>query len=126
MPASYEIDKKQRLVMSTVSGVLTVDDIWAHQKRLAKDKDFDPSFSQLMDFNGVTEVVIKTDDVRKFAETSIFSPNSRRALVVERSDLIFGFSRMFEMLRGLKGDESIRVFRNRNEAMVWLFSRQDP
>jgi hypothetical protein len=126
MPASYEIDKEQRLVMSTASGVLTVDDIWGHQKRLATDKDFDPNFSQLMDFNGVTEVAFETDDVRKFAETSIFSPNSRRALVVQRNDLVFGFSRMFEMLRSLRGDQSIRVFRNRNEALGWLFSRQDP
>lgn len=126
MPASYEIDKQQRLVTTIASGVLTADDIWDHQKRLTSDKDFDPSFSQLIDFNGVTELAVKIEDVRKLAETSIFSPDAWRALVIERNDLIFGFSRMFEMLRGLKGDHSIRVFRKRNEAIMWLFSRQDP
>jgi len=123
MPASYRIDKRNRLIVSTATGVLTTDDMVQHLRRLMKDKDFDPTFSQLVDFDDVTEIAVATDDVRKMAEKSIFSPGARRALVAEKSDVAFGLSRMFEILRDLKGDRDVRVFRDREQALAWLFAK---
>ena len=124
MAASYRIDKQKRLIVSTASGVLTLDDVLRQQERLLKDTDFDPSFSQLVDFDDVTEVAVATDDVRRMAEKSIFMPGTRRALVAQKSDVAFGLSRMFEILRNLKGDEGVRVFRDRDQAIAWLFSKE--
>ena len=125
MPAFYRIDKQKRLIVSTASGVLTLDDVLKQQQQLLKDSDFDPSFSQLVDFDDVTEVAVATDDVRRMAEKSIFEPGTRRALVAQKSDVAFGLSRMFEILRNLKGDEGVRAFRDRKQALTWLFSRED-
>jgi hypothetical protein len=124
LSASYRIDKRQKLVVTTASGILTLADILDHQQRLLKDKDFDPGFSQLINFNAVKKFAVSTRDVRRLAGKSIFSPDARRALVAEKSDLVFGFSRMFEIIRDLRGDHRIRVFRDREQALAWLCSKR--
>jgi hypothetical protein len=54
------------------------------------------------------------------SEQQIFSPRSRRAFIA-KSPLAFGLSRMFASLRELRGgEEQIRIFDNRDEALGWL------
>lgn len=119
MPARYTIDKERRLVMSVGTGVLTAADMLVHQRQLKKDPDFDPDFSQLSDFTAVTAVDIRGEEVRALAVASIFSPTSRRAMLVA-TDEQFGLSRMFSALREARGEHGIRVFRDRDEALRWL------
>jgi len=120
-PASYEIDKKHRRVISTGGDQLTVADGMAHQEKLLKDPDFDPCFSQLLDLTGVNLSSMAADDIRKLAERNVFSPQSRRAIVAS-SDLVYGFGRMFEILRENEGENGIRVFRDVHEAVDWILS----
>ena len=122
MPAHYKIDKERRLVMTTVFGVVTLADGLAHQEKLRKDPDFDPSFSQLMDFSHAAKIELTAEDVRTLAQQSIFSPDSRRAMLVS-GDLAFGLARMFEALRESFGEQGIRVFRNLDEALDWVLAR---
>jgi len=122
MPAHYKIDKERRLVMTTVFGVVTLADGLAHQEKLRKDPDFDPSFSQLMDFSHAAKIELTAEDVRTLAQQSIFSPDSRRAILVS-GDLAFGLARMFEALRESFGEQGIRVFRNLDEALDWVLAR---
>ncbi|SRR5258708_5756083 len=119
MPASYKIDKRQRLVISSGSGVLTRDDCEKHQQQLLNDPDFDPGFSQLSDFTQVTKVALTTQDIQQLAIATIFSPGARRAFLAG-SEEQFGLSRMFEMIRETMGETGVRVFRSREEAMRWL------
>jgi len=53
------------------------------------------------------------------AESSPFSPDSRRALVAD-SPLGFGLWRVYPTIRSLRGDKNIRVFRSRTDAVGWL------
>jgi hypothetical protein len=121
MPATYEIDKKRRLVITTGLDQLTLADALAHQERLLKDPDFDPRFSQIMDLTHVNFSGFGADDIRKVAERNIFSSESRRAIVVS-STLVYGFGRMFEILREIAGEKGIRVFRDMDEAVDWILS----
>ena len=82
MPAFYKIDKERRLVLTTAWGVFTFADAVSHQRKLAEDPDFGPSFSQIADFTQVTQFEITADDVHRFAQSSIFSPVSRRAILM--------------------------------------------
>jgi hypothetical protein len=125
MPARYKIDKERRLVMSTAFGVVTMADGLAHQEKLRKDPDFDPSFSQLMDYTHVVKFEITAEDVRALAQQSVFSPDSRRAMLV-RGDLAFGLARMFEALREDFGEQGIRVFRNLDDALDWILAKNTP
>jgi hypothetical protein len=124
MPAFYKIDKEHRMVLSTASGVFDLAAALAHQDQLLADPDFDPSYSQLLDYSHVTDVRIDANDVRKLAERSVFWPCSRRAMYVTR-DIEYGFARMFEMLRENAGEKGIRVFRNLDDALTWIFAGRD-
>lgn len=119
MPADYKIDKGRRFVLSTGTGLLSREDILGHMDRISVDPDFDPTFSQLLDFTRVTEVGFGPDEVRQFAERNIFSSRSRRAFVVQ-NDLHFGLARMFEIHRELRGETGIAVFRSMEDAMDWI------
>jgi len=125
VPAFYFIDKEHRVVMSSGSGVLTRDDMIGHQNRLLKDPDFDPSFSQLIDFTHVAQVDVTPEDILFLAERHVFSRNSHRAILAE-SDLTYGLSRMFEMIRDAKGETGVRVFRDRDEALAWALGSEEP
>jgi hypothetical protein len=87
--------------------------------RLSSDPDFDPNYSQILDFTHLAGVDIGPEDVRQFAQRNIFSPQSRRAFVV-KDDLQFGLARMFEIHRELNGETGIRVFRTIDEALDWV------
>ncbi len=119
MPASYEIDQHQRLVITTASGVLTLADALAHQEQLTEDKNFDPEFSQLIDLSGITELAIDSAGIRALAIRNVFSVRSRRAALVN-SELAFAFARMFSSFREFSGEQQMEIFRNREEAMEWL------
>ncbi len=121
MPASYEIDKHQRLVITTATGVLTLAEALAHQEKLSGDKDFDPEFSQLVDLTGITELTIDSAGIRVLAIKKVFSLRSRRAVLVN-SELAFAFARMFSSFRGFEGEHQIEVFRDRTKALEWLSS----
>ena len=118
MPASYQIDKSRRLVVSTASGFLTAADILAHQRKLLVDPSFDPDCSQIVDCSAVTGIDLSPDDVREVTSATIFSAHSRRAVLVA-TDEQFGFARMFKMMREAQGEYGIRVFRDRAEALHW-------
>jgi len=122
MTNHYEIDKERRLIMSTASGVITLPEVWAHQEKLAKDPDFDPSFAQVLDVTQVTKLELSSEDVRRVADSNDFSPNPRLAIVAT-SSLVYGMARMFQMFREMKGKEKTRVFRDRDEALAWVLSK---
>lgn len=122
MPITYEIDKQRRLVIATLVDPVTAADALASRERLVKDPDFDPNFSQIVDCTRYTASGVTASDVRKLAERSVFSPESRRAFVIP-SNLAFGFGRMFEMLREGAGESGIRVCRELDEAVDWVLSK---
>ena len=120
MPVSYAIDKQKRLVVTCAWGACTAEDALEFRRQILKDEDFDPSFAQLADFSAVTTIDITPGEVRMLAGVNVFSPDSRRAIVVE-GQLAFGLARIFETLRSLRGDRYTRVFHTRDEALDWIF-----
>ncbi|HKV63727.1 MAG TPA: hypothetical protein VJO16_17600 [Candidatus Acidoferrum sp.] len=122
MPVTYGIDKQRRLVISTGLGSITYADLLGHQNRLLKDPDFDPSFSQIMDFTRMTSLKLEPSEVRNLAQRNIFSPDSHRAIAAV-NDLEYGFGRMFGILRENEGETGIRVFRSLDEAVDWVLSK---
>jgi hypothetical protein len=123
MPAFFRIDKERRLVIGTLAGVATMANALAHQVNLQKHPDFDPSFSQLMDCTQGTKAQLSCEQVQQLARNAIFSPNSRRAILVT-GKVAFGLARMFEWLRDSRGEEGIRVFRDLNDAIEWVLAKR--
>jgi hypothetical protein len=122
VPTSYVIDKQNRLVLNTATGVMTMDDILQGRRQFMSDPDFDPDYSQLADLSAVTEIDLTSAEIKMLAETSPFSLTSRRAFVGDRPE-IYGLARMFSIVRGLRGDQQIRVFRTRETALAWVLKK---
>jgi len=121
VPVSLKIDKDRKLVQTTGSGFLTKAEVLAHQDQILKHPDFDPSFAQLADFARLTNTDINMGDLQTFAHRDVFSIHSRRAIIV-KSDLAFGFAKIFELYRQLAGARGIRVFRTHHEALNWILA----
>ena len=81
MPFTYNIEKAQRLVVSTTLDRVTYAEIRDHQDRLLRDCDFDPNFNQLIDGTRATALDISTEEARIVASRRIFSATSKRAYV---------------------------------------------
>ncbi|MGB2643243.1 MAG: hypothetical protein WBG02_15330 [Candidatus Acidiferrum sp.] len=124
MPAFYKIDKERRLVLSSGTGIFNLEDARLHQERLLADSDFDPSYAQLLDFTHTTQIDLTAADIQQLALRNIFSPNSRRAILVP-NDLAYGLGRMYEILREASGERGIRIFRNLEDALDWVLSKQE-
>ena len=120
MPCTYVIDAENRLVITSASDTVTAAEAFSHQNRLAEDPAFSPELHQLMDCTQLTKVQIATADLRTLAKRHFFSPNSRRAILVN-SNSMFGLGRMLLTFREIAGGkEAMQIFRDRDEAMRWL------
>jgi hypothetical protein len=121
MPYFYKIDKERRIVLSTASGTFSLADFRAHQEKLSKDHDFDPTYSQIADFTHVVRFDVSSAGIRQMAEHSVFHQSARRA-VIAPDDLIYGSSRMYQTFREGLGATGIGVFRTLEEALNWVLS----
>jgi hypothetical protein len=125
LPAYFKINKERQLVISTFSGVFTLEDGFAHQEKLLKDPNFVPTFSQLIDCTQVTQIAMGIDDIRRLAQRSIFSNDARRSILVY-GDVAYGFARTFMAIRESLGEKGIRVFHELDEALFWLLDHRTP
>src|SRR5437660_8633707 len=116
MPASYRIDRDRGIVYSVATGVLTDDDLIAHQQRLAQDPDFKADFRQLFDTRGVTQVEVTPGALRHRADANPFGHGARRA-VIAPGDVAFGLARLFQLTANARGHlDELHVFRSSEEA----------
>jgi hypothetical protein len=118
LPASYDIDPKQRLVISRLWGPVTEEEVHDHNRRLRADPEFNPSYIQLADMTGITEIRVSTNMINQTALDQFFTPGTRRAFVAS-DDATFGMARMFALQAEGLG-QTIEVFRDRGKAEEWL------
>ncbi len=103
---------------SRISGAVTDTEIFAHNEKLRSDPRFDPSYRQLVDMTGVTEIRVSTSTINETSLDQFFSPGTRRAFVAT-DDAVFGMARMFA-LRAEGLGQTIQVFREEGRAREWL------
>ena len=118
MPVTYEIDTGHRLVLTYVTGTVTVGEMFTYQDTLRGDPAFAPDYANLMDFSGATPFGATGDEIRELSMRSPYGPGARRAMVVD-TNLHFGFARMVQVFAESRG-VTIEVFRERAEALAWL------
>jgi hypothetical protein len=118
MHVERKVDRIARVVTLTLAGDLDDAGLLALPEELEKIPELAPDFSLLIDLREASGSKVTSVGVRRLAERSlVLSVTSRRAVVV-RTDLGFGMSRMYEMLR--KNHGATRVFRDYDEAWRWV------
>lgn len=118
MAESYEIDRRRELVVSRAWNTLTDRELRAHYDRLGSDRDFDPSYRQLIDVREVKNFTLTTAVMLGTALSHVFQPGVPRAIVVE-NDTQFGVARMFAAYSEADG-QMVQVFREPAAANEWL------
>ena len=119
MPATYKIDRVNRVVLSTATGIFTSEDAWNQINQLLADPEFSPTFGQLLDFSTVGPMNLTPAEIKHLAEVALFAPSSRRAFV-SPTPLLYGLARMYAAQREILGDTGIGIFRTMEEAREWL------
>jgi len=124
MGFSLKIDTEQRLVTTSVWDVVDKESILAFRRELHADTRFNPDFNQLIEYQPNTKLALSSQDLQELKLSDPFSPVSRRAAVVH-SDVLFGYARMYATLLESTGQTQLRVFRNMEEAALWIEGEQE-
>lgn len=117
MPTQYVIDVDRHLVLTSFSGILTLEEMLRHIGALRRDSGFKAEFSELVDLGSAAEVRLGYSDFQHLAGLDPFSPMAKRAFVVPREGAILGVTRMFQIIRE---NPKIQIFHSTAEALDWL------
>ncbi len=122
MAISYQIDPGQGLVLTTVSGVLTDEELLEHKRTLIEDPGFQPGMRELSDVREVERLEVTAAGVRKMValdEQNASRLGDYKLAIVAADDAAFGTARMYQMLTEANV-QNIGVFREIEEAKAWL------
>jgi hypothetical protein len=119
MPVTYTLDPSRGQITCAGQGIVTKDELDQHIQRLQSDPLFDRGYRQFWDLTDVIRIDLTFPDMMWLAEKNFFAPMTPRAFLAP-TDVTFGIARMFEMLRQARGENGIRIFRERHEALAWL------
>jgi len=96
MPITLTIDTEKRIVYSALHGVISEAEFLVQPERIRSHSAFEPTFSEIIDLRGITDVQVSPEAIRNLATTeSIFSRESKH-VVISPSGLIYDFARMFQ------------------------------
>ena len=119
MSVQLTIDVNQRLVIARVCGEINDADILGLAPLARSHPDFDPSFSIIWDFGGVTSGIISTSAMQELSRReSILSPTSMH-VVIAPQDHIFGLFRMAQVLAE-QTKPNVEVVRTIGEAWKYI------
>lgn len=119
MPLTVEINQTTRTVYSKFTGAINESELHAVVAHLAQRPDFDPAFSHIIDFSGVTLANVSTGFIRVLAqEKPLFHRNAKQVVVAPQSH-IFALARMAQILRE-RLLPNIQVVRSLHEAYAIL------
>jgi len=105
-------------VTTRIWGAATDDDVLGHNRRLRADPLFDPTYRQLADMSGITEILVSKGTVEEISRGQLFTPGTQRAFIAS-DDAVFGLLRKYELHADSMG-QTVSVFRDRKSAEAWL------
>lgn len=123
MPIETQIFPKNNLMIRTVSGVLTIQDVLSAIDNIQTDKNFIKDMHAIWDFSNANLSQGTVDEISKIIECLKINLNSRgskyKIAIVAPEDLNYGLSRMFEAYGG-ELPLPIGIHRNIDDAYHWL------
>jgi hypothetical protein len=124
MPLFYSINKRKHLVISVGMGTVTVGETFLHLKLLANDKNFNPSFSHILDMTGILNFEINAEDIQRLSRMGVFSSGSRLALVAMGLRNMHLLNLCCEIF--LRTGRAVKVFSDQTGALKWLSTSRRP
>ena len=121
MPIDVKFDEDRRLIRVTVTGAWpTLPEIIDERSRLIMSGFLRPGVVELVDTRGVTKGIPNLSEMQAIMH-AIGKPPDKRAVVVS-SNIQFNAGRMAELL----DPNGLKVFREEQPALDWLFETESP
>lgn len=115
MPVVLKIDPQRKVVYSTFYGEVTDAELLGHGKSIGSDPDFNPEFSEIVDFTSVTSAAISERALAALAANPSLFKSSVAHIVVAPSDALFQMvSKYKDFARSSR--PNLFVVRTRSEA----------
>ena len=122
MPISFRYDSDRDLILSTFSGFVSQQDLLGFIDSVHANEHFRTTANELIVTENTTGTDMDADLLllitQRSQELSQKIPDKKIALV-PTSELDFGFARMYKTMAE-KTLWQIEIFRDRDEALVWL------
>lgn len=122
---TFSFDIETNIRTATYTGTVTDEELITAYRELLAKPDYEPTANDLVDLRGVERLDVSSEALQHLI--SLYSPvdqlgHHTRLAIIAASDVTFGMSRMYEMLRGDEAPEEIHVFRSYDDAVLWLQS----
>jgi len=118
MPASYELFPKDRLIVVTYSGVLSLEDVVAVRQQGIEDPEFDTNYDVIDDVSRVDSTDIRFEELGQLSGKSVAKAGVKRAFVVT-TDFQRGMANMYRVLSESHGQE-FNIFEDISVAKNWI------
>ena len=119
MPAVVKIDPQRRVICSTFYGEANDEELLRHRSAIAEDPNFDPTFSEIVDFSGVTKPEISEATLRAMASTTSLFNKSVLHIIVAPAELAFRLASSYQAL-ARETRPNLLVVRSLSEAHALL------
>ncbi len=124
MPIEFTIIPAERLVITRSWGIVTFEEVVAHQNGLLADPKFNPDYDQLGIHTDAERFAATARQLTTIGGRRMFSDTSFRAHVASR-DAVYGLLRMIACYDEFeRKQESGRIFRDEESARQWLSQRR--
>lgn len=125
MPIRYEIDSDQKLIRTTATGQLTLQEVVNHFRTLAKDPQAQKPLDVFLDLSAVdsppdpSQLSVVIGEMKRNRAGLHFGA----CAILASQDALFGMMRMFEAY-AVEFFRETRTFRTTTEAELWLAARR--
>ena len=122
MPIDTVIDNDKGVIIHTVTGRITFEDITSSFEKATNHSDFVKSLPVLWDFRAADGTKITGNEIKtfiRFYESQSDKRSGIKAALLVSGDLEFGLLRMYEA-QAFNIPAQIEIFRNYDDAMQWV------
>lgn len=119
MPITYSFDKKRDLVLTKVTGKLSIADTMDYFARLQQDKECPEKVIEIVDFSDVTDFAIQYGEMEKITknyQSTRLTKGIQATVFNCISDLSYGIARMLKSLHNIANAEhTVIITRSQEE-----------
>jgi hypothetical protein len=125
MPINHEIDRERRLIRTTCTGPVGLDQVMQHFRALEAERDLPDPLDVLLDLSAIGSAP-EADQIQRIADEIqrlLGKVRWGNCAIVATRDLVFGVSRILEV-RAEESFTAIQVFREAAAAEAWLAAQR--
>jgi hypothetical protein len=124
MSVEYTYDEEKNVLYTRFFGLVVDRDLVDQAEAVAADPRIKPGVRELVDLSGIEEIQAVPTALEQNIWIDITQSEKlagMRTAIVATTDLLYGFSRMYQSLAEVKDSPlTVEVFRTEREAREWL------